>query len=65
MEFSAENKNVWNNILQSVEKRLNKQIFDAWFRPIQFERLRRSRTKFCICRASQVNKDWVSTYYSK
>jgi hypothetical protein len=37
VENRTEEKNVWNNILQSVEKRLNKQIFDAWFRPIQFE----------------------------
>ena len=36
-EKRAEEKNVWSNILHSVEKRLNKQIFETWFRPIQFE----------------------------
>lgn len=64
METSLENKNVWNNILQSVEKRLNKQIFDAWFRPIQFDGCDESE-KIVHLRASQVNKDWVSTYYSE
>lgn len=64
METSLENKNVWNNILQSVEKRLNKQIFDAWFRPIQFDRCD-EQEKIVHLRASQVNKDWVSTYYSE
>lgn len=64
MEISAENKNVWNNILQSVEKRLNKQIFDAWFRPIQFEGCDENE-KIVHLKASQVNKDWVSTYYSE
>jgi chromosomal replication initiator protein len=64
MESSAENKNVWNNILQSVEKRLNKQIFDAWFRPIQFDGCD-EQEKILRLRASQVNKDWVSTYYSE
>ena len=64
MEISLEHKNVWNNILQSVEKRLNKQIFDAWFRPIQFDGCD-EQEKIVRLRASQVNKDWVSTYYSE
>jgi len=61
---TTENKNVWNNILQSVEKRLNKQIFDAWFRPIQFDGCD-EQDKVLHLRASQVNKDWVSSYYSE
>jgi chromosomal replication initiator protein len=64
MEVSAENKSVWNNILQSVEKRLNRQIFDAWFRPIQFDGCDEDE-KVLHLRASQVNKDWVNTYYSE
>ena len=64
MEAATENKNVWNNILQSVEKRLNKHIFDAWFRPIQFDGFDEQERTLHL-RASQVNKDWVSTYYSE
>ena len=64
MEYKTEEKNVWNNILQSVEKRLNKQIFDAWFRPIQFESCD-DQDKILRLRASQVNKDWISSYYSE
>ncbi|MCY7346794.1 MAG: chromosomal replication initiator protein DnaA [Pyrinomonadaceae bacterium] len=68
MEFTAEKradeKNVWSNILHSVEKRLNKQIFDTWFRPIQFERCD-EQDKILRLRASQVNKDWISSYYSE
>lgn len=63
-ENRTEEKNVWNNILQSVEKRLNKQIFDAWFRPIQFESCD-DQDKILRLRASQVNKDWISSYYSE
>jgi chromosomal replication initiator protein len=63
-ENRSENKNVWNSILQSVEKRLNRQIFDAWFRPIQFDGCD-EQDKVLHLRASQVNKDWVSTYYSE
>ncbi len=64
MENRTEEKNVWNNILQSVEKRLNKQIFDAWFRPIQFESCDEN-DKILRLRASQVNKDWISSYYTE
>ncbi|MBA2620838.1 MAG: chromosomal replication initiator protein DnaA [Acidobacteria bacterium] len=64
MNITVENKNVWSNILQSVEKRLNKQIFDAWFRPIQFDGCD-EQDKILHLRASQVNKDWVSSYYSE
>lgn len=63
MNTSVEKTNVWNNILESVEKRLNRQIFDSWFRPIQFEGLD-EEAKVLNLRASQVNKDWVHTYYS-
>lgn len=64
MEVSSENKNVWNSILQSVEKRLNRQIFDAWFRPIRFEGCD-EQEKILHLSASQVNKEWVNTYYSE
>lgn len=63
MNISTENTSVWNNILQSVEKRLNRQIFDSWFRPIKFDSVD-DDAKVLRLRASQVNKDWVNTYYS-
>ncbi len=63
-EKRAEEKNVWSNILHSVEKRLNKQIFETWFRPIQFEGCD-EQDKILRLRASQVNKDWISSYYSE
>ncbi|MGI8640145.1 MAG: chromosomal replication initiator protein DnaA [Pyrinomonadaceae bacterium] len=62
MEMSLEKANVWNNILQSVEKRLNKQIFDAWFRPIQFNGCD-EQDRILHLQASQVTKDWISSYY--
>jgi chromosomal replication initiator protein len=62
METPSENPNVWNNILQKVEKRLNRQIFDSWFRPIQFEGFDEDQ-KVLHLRATQVNKDWIHSYY--
>lgn len=64
MDTSVEKTNVWNNILKSVEKKLNRQIFDSWFRPIQFEGFNEEE-KVLQLRATQVNKDWVNTYYSE
>ncbi|MFN3330148.1 MAG: chromosomal replication initiator protein DnaA, partial [Pyrinomonadaceae bacterium] len=64
MEALAENKgNVWETILGLVEKRLNKQIFDSWFRPIQFERVD-EENKVIYLKTNQVNKDWIELYYS-
>ena len=64
METASQNVDVWNRILTSVEKRLNKQIFDAWFRPIEFEGVD-DQEKILRLKASQVNMEWVSTYYSE
>ena len=62
MEMMTEKVNVWNNILQSVEKRLNKQIFDSWFRPIQFNGCD-EQDKVLHLQANQITKDWISSCY--
>ncbi len=64
MEILSDKMNVWDNILQSVEKRLNKQIFDAWFRPIQYDGCNEP-DKVLNLRASQVTKDWISVHYTE
>ncbi len=63
MEALFEKTNIWNHVLRLVEKRLNKQIVDSWFRPIQFEGFDEEDNTVHL-RAGQVTKDWVSTYYS-
>ena len=55
---------VWQDILTFLERRLNKHIFDSWFRPIQFEDLD-DKTMTLQLRAGQVTIDWVSLYYSQ
>ncbi len=55
---------VWNRVLQSVEKRLNRQIFDAWFKPIEFESFDEKENVLYV-RASELNRDWVTAYYSE
>ena len=63
MNLTTENTFVWNNFLQSVEKQLSKQIFDAWFRPIHFDGCDHDERVLRL-RASQVTCDWVNTYYN-
>jgi chromosomal replication initiator protein len=63
MEAIIQENNIWNNVLQLVEKRLNRQIFDSWFLPIQFEGCDTQKNTLSL-RAGRVTKDWVCSYYS-
>lgn len=63
MEAIAERSNIWDIILQTVKKRLNKQTFDSWFRPIQFEGIDET-SKIIYLKTNQMNRDWVEIYYS-
>lgn len=63
MEAILEKTNIWNHVLRLIEKRLNKQIVDSWFRPIQFEGFDEEDNTVHL-RAGRVTKDWVSAYYS-
>ncbi|MCO6511268.1 MAG: chromosomal replication initiator protein DnaA [Aridibacter famidurans] len=63
MESSVANTNVWSNVLSSVEQQLNRQIFDAWFRPIKFKGCD-EQERVLHLRASQINKEWINSNYS-
>lgn len=62
MSASAQNRNIWENILKSVEKRLNKQIFDAWFLPIEFDSCDEEKGILRL-KATQIHKDWINSNY--
>ena len=62
MSTSVENKNVWDSILDNVEKRLNNQIFDVWFRPVEMESCDESSLILRL-RAQKINRDWISKHY--
>src|SRR3954466_8200079 len=63
MSTSIENR-VWNDILLAVEKRLNRQSFETWIRPIHFEGFDESGHVLLLRAPNHVVKDWVSTNYS-
>jgi len=60
---TLEKIDVWSHILQFVEHRLNKHIYDSWFRPIQFKGHDESE-RIVYLAAGQVTKEWVTIYYS-
>ena len=55
---------IWNDVLANLESRLNEQIFNAWFKPIDFigidDELRLVRLQ-----SNHVIKNWVDSYYSE
>ncbi|MCB1025920.1 MAG: chromosomal replication initiator protein DnaA, partial [Acidobacteria bacterium] len=62
MSASVENYNIWDNILGSVRKRLNGQIFETWFSPIELDHCDEENAVLHL-RASQINKDWIDNNY--
>ncbi len=63
MSTVIENR-LWNDILHAVEKRLNRQSFETWFRPIKFDGCDDSEQVLHLRAPNQVVKDWVSSNYS-
>lgn len=62
METLDTKTDIWKDILAVVETRLNKHIFDSWFRPIIFDGIDDKERKLML-RAGDVTRDWVSKYY--
>ncbi len=63
MSTSVEER-IWGDLLRAIEKRLNKQSFETWFRPIRFEGCDEARHVLRLCAPNQIIKDWVSSNYS-
>src|SRR5918998_265353 len=63
MSTAIENR-IWSDILHAVEKRLNRQSFDTWIRPIHFESCDEFGHVLHLRAPNHVVKDWVSSNYS-
>ena len=63
MSATYENR-IWNDILLAVEKRLNRQSFETWIRPIHFEGYDEVGHVLHLRAPNHVVKDWVSSNYS-
>jgi chromosomal replication initiator protein len=63
MNPATENRNVWTDVLQSVEKRLNEQVFNSWFRSIEFDGCD-NESKILRLKASEINRTWINMNYT-
>ena len=63
MEPSTATIHVWNDVLAHVEKRLNANVFDTWFRRINFDGFD-PVTRTINLTAADITRDWVTRYYS-
>lgn len=54
---------IWSDILKVVERKLNKQSFETWFQPIEFDGCDEINHIINLRAPNQVVKDWVSTNY--
>lgn len=63
MKEIAQKSALWNDVLGVVKERLNRDVFETWFRPIRFEGIDAAAQSINL-RAGQVTKDWVCLYYT-
>jgi len=64
LKETSQKNTTWNDVLRVVKTRLNKDVYNTWFRPIAFEGLDEDAHTLTL-RAGQVTKDWVCLYYSE
>ena len=64
MKAVSQKTTLWNDVLHVVKKRLNKDVYNTWFRPITFVDLNKKH-KTLNLRAGQITKDWVCLYYAE
>lgn len=52
---------MWDRALSSIENKLNNQVFDAWFRPIEFEQINEKIVTLKV--PNKFFKEWLSNNY--
>lgn len=52
---------MWNKALESIESKLNQQVFDAWFRPISVENF--DGNTMILNVPNKFFKEWISDHY--
>jgi len=64
IEQALEKPSAWDDLLTLLQERLGSQIFDSWFRAIEFEGHDINKHEISV-RAGRVTKDWVTNYYTE
>ncbi|MGD9563517.1 MAG: chromosomal replication initiator protein DnaA [Pyrinomonadaceae bacterium] len=63
MKTSLSKIGVWDAVISSAEKRLNKPVVDSWLRPIRFIDVDADEKQIHL-HAGRITKEWVELYYS-
>lgn len=61
---AAQKTTPWNDVLRVLKPRLNKDVFNTWFRPIKFADLDEERGVLTLS-VNEVTRDWVCKYYAE
>jgi chromosomal replication initiator protein len=56
--------NLWNNVLQSIKTKLQRESFETWFNPIRFEGIDNARGLVRLRAPNQAVRDWVKVNYA-
>jgi len=64
LKATAKKSTAWTNLLHTIKSRLNKDVYNTWFRPIKFLG-QDDEHKLLNVRAGQITKDWVCMYYTE
>ncbi len=56
--------NLWDNVLQSIKTKLQRESFETWFDPIRFEGIDRARGLVHLRVPNQMVRDWVKINYA-
>ncbi len=64
MKQISQKTTAWDDALRHVKTRLNKDVFNTWFRPIKFDGIDEDG-RILRVRAGHVTKDWVCLYYAE
>jgi chromosomal replication initiation ATPase DnaA len=53
-------QNIWNDVLDYIDRRVSKSTFDTWFKPCT---IKKEGTKWYIISPNHFGRDWLETQY--
>ncbi|MBC7796734.1 MAG: hypothetical protein H7Z37_07675, partial [Pyrinomonadaceae bacterium] len=60
MDASPETREIWDSLCNAVEKRMSRQAFETWFRPVRLESCDHLERVVHLHAPSKINKDWLT-----
>ena len=58
----VERKNLWTGVLAALASRLNRHVFDQWFRSLQLDSIDEAN-KLVYLSTGQITMEWITLYY--